>query len=222
MKIDNYAAALRIYVQHNMKRVTEQHKAVDGFVNEAFSEAGCKSCCRAGCFACCSEPVYCSEAEALHILEAVKPADLDQLRANLQEWLFKTRSLRGEYFPKALKWLGLNVPCPLLKDGLCSVYERRPFSCRVWFAMEKPENCQLPARRNQKFAEFNSRIFVRMGVPASVGGKIVMDHMSVLLAEKLLGLEIPSGSREISDAGDVASGWRQRNLEEQQRQNANV
>jgi hypothetical protein len=40
----------------------------------------------------------------------------------------------------------LNYPvCPFLKDGACTVYERRPFVCRIWGLTELlhcPHGCQ--------------------------------------------------------------------------------
>lgn len=33
------------------------------------------------------------------------------------------------------------MPCPLLKDGRCSVYEYRPFQCRVYVVASPSEDC---------------------------------------------------------------------------------
>lgn len=194
-----------------MKRVAEQHVAQDRAIASELAKAPqFQPCCKAGCSACCSEPVYCSEAEALHIIESLRPADLDEVRTKLQEWLFKTACLRDKEFPDANHWRLLDAPCPLLKNGLCSVYERRPLGCRAWFALKHPDLCQMPHRRHQLFAQFHPKVFIPAGPPVSVGGRTIYDHLGVLLAEKLLGLEIPSATRSDYNAGDVSTGWLQR------------
>ncbi|MCI8331226.1 MAG: hypothetical protein HFE78_00130 [Clostridiales bacterium] len=55
-----------------------------------------------------------------------------------------------QYTPSELKAMGgyeYNGKCPHLKDGQCSVYEARPFVCRIYGASElfKCDDC-VPER----------------------------------------------------------------------------
>jgi Fe-S-cluster containining protein len=185
----------------DMKTVAESHAIVDLFVEKSIASTPQKPCCRAGCHTCCHEAMYASQAEVEYILESLTPAQIDDLKPKLAEWLVRTSELRKVRFPKVEQYLGAKIPCVLLENGLCSVYERRPFGCRVWFAIGDPENCKLPMRRNQGIAQFSfDQLFAFIGPPAPVNGRFILDHLGVLLAEKILGLNIPSASRDEVDA----------------------
>lgn len=154
-----------------------------------------KPCCAIGCFACCSEAVYVAEAEVLHIIESLTPEQTVEIKMKLPEWLAKTKPVMNQYRPNAMAYRNLKAPCVLLKNGLCSVYPRRPIGCRTWFALKNPSDCDLPQRQHQKFAEFGPGLAREAGV-LMVNGTVILDHLGVLLAEKLLGLSIPSASRQ--------------------------
>jgi Fe-S-cluster containining protein len=36
----------------------------------------------------------------------------------------------------------LNIPCPMLKDNCCTIYDRRPLVCRECLAVGSPEQCR--------------------------------------------------------------------------------
>jgi Fe-S-cluster containining protein len=179
-----------------MKEITEQHAAIDRYVDRAFREnPAMKPCCRPGCFACCSEAVYAGEAEVLHIIESLTLEQIAEVKVRLHEWLEKTAPLMKQNMPDAIAYRQLHAPCVFLKAGLCSVYARRPMGCRVWFALKNPDHCELPFREHQQYANFSPEIFYHIGHLVFVDGLHVMDHLGILLAEKLLGLKISSGSR---------------------------
>jgi Fe-S-cluster containining protein len=183
-----------------MNSVSAHHAKADAYVQRCFTaRPELKPCCAASCHACCSEPVYASQAEVEHIVETMTPDQVAQVKTRLPRWLEQiTQSIRDQNMPDALAYRALNVPCLLLDTGLglCTVYPRRPFSCRVWFALQNPADCDLPARAHQKFADFQPGIFYATGIPVAVHGQVILDHLGVLLAEKLLGLDIPSASRK--------------------------
>ncbi len=153
-------------------------------------------CCRKGCSACCSESLYVSEAEVDHLLEPLSPVERAEVAGRLPAWLAATEAIRAVKMPDATAYRFLSVPCPLLKNNLCSVYARRPFGCRTFFATGDPENCELPARTHQKFMVIPNAIFEHMGPPAAVDGFVTLDHMGVILAERLLGGSYASASRK--------------------------
>ncbi|TAK99234.1 MAG: YkgJ family cysteine cluster protein [Aquabacterium sp.] len=80
--------------------------------------------CSSGCSACCHIPVGISEIEASYI-----------------ERNTGRRMKRGVVSAPA-PLPGTVGPCPLLApDGRCSVYEARPFICRVFAAFDDPALC---------------------------------------------------------------------------------
>jgi Fe-S-cluster containining protein len=85
--------------------------------------------CRAGCAHCCSVPVDVQAHEvffaAEHLQKTFPPADL----AGVIE---RTAVHRARH--KGLGTDGraqLKIPCPLLRDGCCSIYAGRPEACRA-------------------------------------------------------------------------------------------
>jgi len=181
-----------------MKEVTQQHAGIDRFIAKTFAEnPEMKPCCSVGCSACCSEPVYAGEAEVLHILECLTPEQTTLIKTKLPGWLAKTKPLMNQNMPDATEYRKLNTPCVLLNNGLCSVYPRRPMGCRVWFAVENPDHCELPYRTHQKYAKFDTAKIVHASGDSLVfiDDRHVLDHLGNLLAEKLLGIKTPSASR---------------------------
>lgn len=84
--------------------------------------------CQAGCPWCCHIRLTASAPEVLVVLKYIRDtfsngeiAALKRKIANIDGF---TRRLDGEARAK------LRLPCPLLKDGSCSVHEVRPLSCR--------------------------------------------------------------------------------------------
>lgn len=184
-----------------MKEISDEHAAIDRYIAKTFADSPqLKPCCHIGCSACCSEPVYASEAEVLHILEILTPEQISAVKARLLEWLARTKPLMNQDMPDAVEYRKLNAPCVFLQGGLCSVYSRRPHGCRVWFALTNPENCDLPARKHQKYTIFPETLFEAIGSITCVNDKLILDHMGVLLAEKLLGIKMSSASRTTDSA----------------------
>lgn len=72
--------------------------------------------CRKGCSHCCNISVVITEFEAKKLAKVSgrKPA---RVRKTAQR-----DTLVKKHF---------GVPCPFLKDNLCSIYEHRPFACRT-------------------------------------------------------------------------------------------
>lgn len=85
--------------------------------------------CKAGCPWCCYIRLTASVPEVLAVLDYIRKtfsagevAALERKVANVDGY---TRGLDGE--ARAC----LRLPCPLLKDGSCSVHPVRPLSCRA-------------------------------------------------------------------------------------------
>lgn len=96
------------------------------------------STCKKGCTACCGLLATITIADGFVLAEGLLN------RPDWEEWLPKlvTESLRHCY-PGITKenWFKKKNMCVFLKDGACSVYERRPAACRYHYVLSPPENC---------------------------------------------------------------------------------
>ena len=92
--------------------------------------------------------------------------------------------------PPVMEWKALNLPCPFLVDGQCSVYERRPISCRAHMAVGPPEWC-MTRRPEQKYVEAKevSKACGQAIIVAhlKLGNTILHDNLLALLEKELLG-----------------------------------
>lgn len=157
--------------------------------------------CKAGCFACCYEPVYASSPEAELIADLIRgmpPKDQRRVRQGVQEWVekFKATELIKEHQPPAIPYRQLRLACPLLKDGMCSVYEDRPFGCRTHYARKDPKGCEDDAlRATQQYLAMNLYTSNPFEQLMKLGKGFVLDHLILLVNEALGGEPVPSGSR---------------------------
>lgn len=181
-----------------MNHFAQHHAAVDATLIQALAGAKLTPCCAKGCYACCFESVYSTRAEVRYILNGMTGAALCELKPRLRQWLEQAKPILGLKMPNALTYRAQNIPCPFLKGGLCSIYERRPHGCRVFLALGQPKDCDLPARQHQKFAEFDETFYHRVGMPPMISepdGYVITDHLAVLCAEEILHANISSASR---------------------------
>jgi Fe-S-cluster containining protein len=87
--------------------------------------------CKPGCDYCCHQLVAAAATEVIaiarYILESCSPAEIDD---------YKSRALTYAAHYKESGGPLTRLPCPLLRNGLCSVYEVRPFPCRGYTSLE--------------------------------------------------------------------------------------
>jgi len=110
--------------------------------------------CAKGCSACCSylTPLPVPEAHLLREEIAAMPS-LEQMRI-IEACISVARHMAGE--PAEIPpshhsepppsnssgWnLDLGLPCPFLRNDLCTIYENRPLVCREYFAIGCRGNC---------------------------------------------------------------------------------
>lgn len=182
-----------------MNPVAKLHQATDTLVTMAETQGKLDHCCKNCTLAhCCFEPAYSDSKEIQYALET-PGLDRDALKERVRDWLEKVlpSGLLKQDMPDAIEWRRLKAPCPFLVDNRCSVYERRPFSCRMFFAHGKPEHCAMPARIAQKFAGFPIQLHGQIAGPYFESLKrFTMDNIGVLLAELVLNEKHTSGSRQ--------------------------
>jgi len=121
---------------------------LQGILNDAQGSISCFK----GCSHCCSRIVVASRAEALALIDYIYPfTDFDRDVINrriaehaalLREFLDE-RSAGGD---ENAVWFEKNIPCPFLGNDICTVYEGRPLSCRIYHSLEDPEHCKRPVR----------------------------------------------------------------------------
>lgn len=91
--------------------------------------------CHEGCSHCCHMAVQVSLTEAKAIAKATGRALTIPPAAELRLSDANTLARRERY---------IGVPCSLLKDGRCSVYEHRPWACRVHYSLDRDNlMCQI-------------------------------------------------------------------------------
>lgn len=91
--------------------------------------------CRNRCSACCCDnPRGVTGVELLRLSSVVDArSDGTEIRRKFREYAEKKTAKES--------WRALKNPCPLLKEGSCSVYPVRPVACRAFVAFTEAEWC---------------------------------------------------------------------------------
>ncbi len=104
--------------------------------------------CKKGCHICCTENVCITTLEAEYILFYLGRKEAERIR-NIMEKTYPHSGFRPGVTTNELAKLCMegkdlpeenehgNMPCPLLKENLCSIYSCRPFGCRSLFSLSK-------------------------------------------------------------------------------------
>lgn len=109
--------------------------------------------CKAGCDWCCQQLVVITNFDdGKAILKAVKKRltkrELKVFKRSVREQAKLINSMAHEE-AELLQW-----PCPLLKDGQCSVYDVRPVACRTVFSTDS--NCCKAMLEAEDFSELSN------------------------------------------------------------------
>jgi Fe-S-cluster containining protein len=184
-----------------MKTIVQKlHETTDRIVAASLRVADAHPPCCAGCFHCCREPVYATGEEVKNMLESLSPEQRDSMRSKTEEWLatFNAHNIGEAARPSAFTYRTLNMWCPFLVDGKCSAYAERPLACRLHFAQESNRGCEDDSLRPQQtfaiFPELAERIGMHRMEALEPGEKLTHDHLGLLLAKELLGVEQRSKS----------------------------
>ena len=88
--------------------------------------------CRKGCYVCCCQTVLVLPYEAFYIVSFIQ----NNLNKNDRDLIFD-RIIKKDNITREMKvqeFLSYKDPCPLLKNGICMVYEARPMACRTYLS----------------------------------------------------------------------------------------
>jgi Fe-S-cluster containining protein len=97
----------------------------------AASDAGTLAC-KAGCFWCCYFSVDVRPVEVFRILQFMEQELTAQDRARIQRQITNNQQLLADVDRETR--VRLNVRCPFLNEGRCSIYAARPQTCRNYHA----------------------------------------------------------------------------------------
>ncbi len=162
---------------------------LDGQIEDARQRYADRMQCRAGCFSCCRNDFRISLIEGFEIREALMALPLE-IRRKVHDNLKDTDS----------------PYCPLLVDGQCSVYHRRPLLCRVFgfpvtdgdsvatcelnFIEEREETFRASAFNLNALAETTrtvSKLYLaETGFPLTEGGETPMFRVAEIVASDRL------------------------------------
>lgn len=131
--------------------------------------------CDAGCIYCCHLKVTVYEPEALRVVSYIKnnfsQEQIKELVQDIQTVVLKTVGLskKDHYM--------LKIPCVFIKDGLCSIYEVRPSSCRNAHSLSKQSCVDLFEKNNQQAGAHMSLDLM------NTNNQTIIKHMKQLLNE---------------------------------------
>jgi Fe-S-cluster containining protein len=108
--------------------IRSSRKEFDRAYDAAPAEAKASVACRAGCGTCCHVPVG---VQAHEVLLAAEFVQLNFSPEELEGVIARTAAHRAAFAGKSMsERAALKIPCTLLRDGSCSIYEARPEACR--------------------------------------------------------------------------------------------
>ena len=135
--------------------------------------------CRAGCSACCSQAVPVTPAEVRSVVAAVgrlpddRRSDVARRVAAVNGYLTEAGVSAATFTAAAAdpdarrvvarRYFGLDLPCPLLFDGVCSVRADRPLACRQYLVSSDPVHCSPPGDTIEQVVRIGSRSDVLRG-----------------------------------------------------------
>ncbi len=144
--------------------------------------------CRAGCTACCSQAVPVLPAELRAVVAAITRLPDDQRsdverRAREASAAIEAAGISPATFvaagtdpahrrAAAMRYLALDVPCPLLDGGVCAIRPDRPLACREYLVVSDPVHCAPSGVSAEQIVRIRSHNDMRRGfaeVSASFG-----------------------------------------------------
>jgi Fe-S-cluster containining protein len=144
------------YVSDALK---EMFKKFDGIMEQHAREM--KTTCVKGCNNCCMLFATCTLPEGILIAEVLlqKPdwrAIVPRLKKAAEEFCFEGVG--------AHTYLNKKIPCVFLQDGLCSIYEIRPSTCRYYYSIQDPKLCDPDDPRRKVATIDSSQIMDRINM----------------------------------------------------------
>jgi Fe-S-cluster containining protein len=103
------------------------------FQGDTIAQGQVELACKRGCSYCCHMRVEIRPHDAFvlseHVQTKLKPEQRARAIARLEENLKRIAPLTPDQHMRA------GIPCALLEEGICSVYEARPATCRKYYSV---------------------------------------------------------------------------------------
>jgi len=155
----------REFCKMMQKYLEHHHRHVMAHSATTAKAAGKAITCASGCSYCCGQYISISlqEAEAIVFYLYNEGKDNLELFINVyKEWRPRTKQLelfdqllhlgqaaitsddpiiKKQYMDLADQYVKLNIPCPFLKESLCTIYPVRPKVCAGYAACSPPHYC---------------------------------------------------------------------------------
>lgn len=88
--------------------------------------------CQKGCHWCCHQAVYANSYELHYLSEQLKSRFTQEEFSTVVQLAEKKNVITSKLSTEEI--LKYKSPCPLLKDGSCSIYAARPMACRIYLS----------------------------------------------------------------------------------------
>ena len=184
---------------------------VSGLRQEAVKARGEITCGR-GCTPCCHVYVVASlqECEAIVYYLYRHAVALQHFVAAHQTWRAEVEKIRDTFFEisrlqqkrmshenspqddeafnaELIKYSALNLPCPFLKNGVCSIYGVRPYVCAGLVSTTPGEWCRPGHAEHNRIKLLKAEVALDRDMPyfANPGGKVSLTNMPALVYEIL-------------------------------------
>lgn len=214
-EIDVKVRVGRTRVSEMLPLLREVANAVSGIAITEAEKQGKHVSCKVGCWTCCSHLVPVSVLEARRLAEVLR--EMPEARRIAVEKRFsdavakleaeglrrpgaaaKTALVSAESDPKAAwedvsrRYFALQIPCPFLESGSCSIYEERPIVCREYSATTPAALCDtlndavetvpLPFRMTEIATAFVNKVLDERfsGIPLVLALEWARDHATKL------------------------------------------
>lgn len=150
------AALKKVTDSAGLKGVQKRaYSEIDTVFTQAVAASGKSIACKRGCFYCCYLKVDVKAQEAFVIADYVRAAfsaeRIEEVKMHARSNWVKIKSMDSAQHSAA------NLPCPLLKDGACSVYPVRPMTCRQFHAHDV-RTCEESYRNPEDLSSPDSQI----------------------------------------------------------------
>ena len=116
------------------RQLYEQTDLLTGSFLERCKHSNIPVDCKMGCEWCCHQPVFALTHEMLIVVEYIRQHFSIEALAQVQKVAAEKTAFTQTLPTNAL--LSINKPCPLLRNGACSVYPVRPMACRIYLSSD--------------------------------------------------------------------------------------
>ena len=120
----------KIYLEYFWTSIDEYYRQIAQF--DGFQ-------CGVGCSHCCFDnPHGISTVEIQRLIPRLTDKQKELVVSYFEEW---NLLVQENPLLRQQAWKKKCLPCPLLEDGSCSVYDVRPMACRSFFSVHHPDWC---------------------------------------------------------------------------------